>query len=133
MARSLCLGRELRSSASSTGAMNLYPRRGKVSINRELSLESPRASRSFLMAEFRPESKSTNVSSGHNSFRSASRVTISPGRASRIARIFTGCPWSLTLFPCLRSSSDRKSSSNAPKRTHWREVAGASIRNARFP
>ena len=38
----------------------------------------------------------------------------------------------LALFPCFRSSSDRRSSSNAPKRTHWREVAGASIGMSAF-
>src|SRR5207253_649042 len=43
---------------------NRYPRRGSVSMNRGLSAESPRASRSLLIAVFRLLSKSTNVSAG---------------------------------------------------------------------
>ena len=55
-----------------TGAMNLYPRRGSVSTKRGLSAESPRASRSLLIAVFRLLSKSTNVSFGHICERSSS-------------------------------------------------------------
>ena len=40
--------------AESTGAMNRYPRRGRVSTKRGFSAESPRASRSRLMALPKP-------------------------------------------------------------------------------
>ncbi len=52
-----------------------------------LSAESPRASRSLLMALFRPWSKSTKVSAGQTFLRSSSRVTTCPGCSSSIARI----------------------------------------------
>jgi len=65
-----------------TDAMNRYPRRGIVSINRGLSAESPSASRSLMIAVFRLLSKSTKVSADQFWERSSSRVTTSPGRCS---------------------------------------------------
>ena len=56
-------------------------------MKRGLSAESPRASRSLLMALFRLWSKSTNVSEGQSRQRSSSRVTTWPGRSSSIERI----------------------------------------------
>src|SRR5258707_12697594 len=51
---------------NSTGAMNRYPLRGSVSMNRGWSEESPSTSRSLITALFNPWSKSTNVSLGHS-------------------------------------------------------------------
>ena len=48
------LGAAIVSRGALTGAMNRYPRRVCVSINRGFSAESPNASRSFAMAAFRP-------------------------------------------------------------------------------
>src|SRR6266566_3826951 len=68
------------------------------------------------MALFRPCSKSTKVSAGQSFFCSSSRVMVSPGRSSSMARISTGWPCSLIFMPFLRSSPVRGSSSNTPKR-----------------
>jgi len=65
---------------SFTGTRKRYPRRGSVSTKRGLSAESPRASRSLLIAVFRLLSKSTKVSCGQICERNSSRVTTSPGR-----------------------------------------------------
>jgi hypothetical protein len=48
--------------STATGAMKRLPRRGKVSIKRGRSAESPNASRSLLIEVLRLLSKSTNVS-----------------------------------------------------------------------
>ena len=71
----------------STEPMNRYPRRGSVSMYFGASAESPSASRSRLMAAFRPCSKSTNVFAGHNRSRRSSRVTSSPGCSTSALRI----------------------------------------------
>jgi hypothetical protein len=71
---------------SSTGAMKRYPRFGSVSMKRGFSAESPRASRRWLIALFKPRSKSTNVSAGQSLFWSSSRETACPGRSSKRER-----------------------------------------------
>ena len=78
--------------------------------------ESPSASRSLLIEVFRPLSKSTKVSVGQIAKRNSSRVTTSPGRCTRIVRIWKGCSCNLTRTPCLRTSPARTSTSNTPKR-----------------
>ena len=97
--------------------MKRYPRRGSVSTNRGLSASSPSAARSRLTAALRLCSKSTKVPLGHRREQSSSRVTTWPGRSSIIRRISNGCSWSRTqVFP-FRSSRERTSSSNGPKRS----------------
>ena len=58
----------------STGAMNRYPRRGRVSTNLGLSASSPNAIRILVIAVLSAWSKSTNVSSGQTCWRSSSRA-----------------------------------------------------------
>ena len=55
-------------------------------MKRGLSASSPRASRTRLMALFKPRSKSTTVSAGQSRFWSSSRVRTSRGRSSSAAR-----------------------------------------------
>ena len=69
-------------SSTATGAMNRYPRRGTVSMNRGFAASSPSAARSLARATPRLLSNSTNVSPGHNRWRSSSRLTSPPGRSS---------------------------------------------------
>src|SRR5215471_11315779 len=97
--------------------MKRYPCRGKVSMNRGLSAESSNASRKRFTAAFKLWSKSTNVSEGHSSRRSSSRVTTSPGCRSKLTSIRKGCSCSLIFTPFLRSSAARKSTSKRPNRT----------------
>ena len=102
---------------SSIGAMKRYPRRARVSTYRGVSAESPSACRTFLMAVFRPCSKSTNVSAGHNRCRRSSRVKTSPGRSSSAARICAGCSCSRTGCPSRHSSRPPSANSNWPNRS----------------
>jgi hypothetical protein len=77
---------------------------------------APRASRSFMTAEFRLWSKSTKVSDGQRCWRNCSRVTIWPPCSSSRSRIRAGCSRSLTTVPLRRSSPLSASSSKTPKR-----------------
>ena len=72
---------------SSTVPMRRYPRRGRVSTYRGVIAESPSASRSLLIAAFRPWVQSTREAPGQRRRCSSSRVTSSPGCASNISRI----------------------------------------------
>src|SRR5215472_17317672 len=74
----------------STGAMNVYPLRGMVSMKVGLSAESPRVSRRRLTAVFKPVSKSTKVFSCHRSERNSSRLTSSPGYSSNWTNTWRG-------------------------------------------
>src|ERR1039458_9039676 len=78
--------------------MKRFPRRGIVSMKRGLSAESPKTTRSFRMAVLMPSSKLTKVSAGHRLACNSSRVIISPGRSSSIARTRKGCSCSGTLL-----------------------------------
>src|SRR5205085_425014 len=77
--------------------------------------------------------KSTNVSVGHSLARNSSRVTSWPGRSSSIARTSNGCPTSLSLTPCLRSSPARRSASNGPNRTGLSEMLFSILRRGQRP
>src|ERR1035441_8536442 len=87
-----------------------------VSMKIGLSAESPKASRSRLMALLMPRSKSTKTSPGQRAWRNSSRVTTSLGRLSRTSRARNGRSWIRTLTPLRRSSPARRSASNTPKR-----------------
>lgn len=78
------------SDISRTSAIRRYPRLGRVSINRGLSAESPKAMRSFFTAVFKPLSNSTNVLLGHSRCWSSSRMTTSPARSIKRVRIWNG-------------------------------------------
>ena len=109
-----------------TGATKRYPRRGRVSMKRGDWGESPSASRNRLTAAFRPCSKSTNVSSGQRRFRSASRVTSSPGCSSSTVSNCRGCCWRLSRAPDFLSSPERRSSSKTPNLINRRASAEGS-------
>ena len=85
-------------------------------MKRGVSAESPSAALNLFIAAFRLRSKSTKVSADQSFFSSSSRVTSSPGRASSMERISTGCPCSRILIPCFRSSPDCGSNSKSPNR-----------------
>ena len=74
------------------------------------SAESPSTSRILLIAVLRLRSTSTNVS-GQRRFCNSSRVTTSPGRSSRMASTWNGCPLNFSFTPSLRSSPVRRSAS----------------------
>ncbi len=76
--------------AELTGAINRYPRRASVSMNRGFPGASPNACRNLLTAAFRLCSKFTNVSAGQSSFRKSSRVIRSPGRSNSLMSTCTG-------------------------------------------
>ena len=109
----------------STGAMNLYPRRGSVSMYRGISAESPSVSRMRPIALWRLWSKSTKVSAGQSWLLSSSRVTRLPADCSNIASSCTGWPCRRSLTPRLRNSPARRSSSKVSNRST--RAAGASV------
>ncbi len=116
---------------SSTGAMNLYPRRGSVSMYRGISAESPSTSRIRPMALWRLWSKSTKVSAGQSWLLSSSRVTTLPADCNNIVRSCTGWPCRRSLTPRLCSSPARRSSSNVSNRSTRAAGAGADIQTSR--
>ena len=113
-AATLSKGCGVTATASRIGATKRYPRRETVSMNRGFSAESPKATRSFRMAVFRPSSNPTYVSAGHNFACNCSRVTTSPGRSSRIAKTRKGCSCTGTFRPSLWTSPEPKSISKSP-------------------
>ena len=101
---------------TSAGARNRYPRRGSVSIKLGASAESPSASRTLLIAAFRPFSKSTNVSAPQSLPRSSSRVTISPECSNSITSTRKGWSGTRIRTPFLRTSPERRLTSKGPNR-----------------
>ncbi len=111
----------------STCAINLYPRRGSVSMYRGVSAESASTSRMRAIALWRLWSKSTKVSASQSWPLNSSRVTRFPADSSNMASTCKGWPCSRSFTPCLRSSPVRKSNSKASNRSTRAARVGADI------